>query len=153
MRWPPVPPPARRTLTALSRARRPPPAPNADQPPRRHQCDEQARAAVRDERQRDARRGEQRQADTNVQRGGGADQGGEPHGEQPPERIARGPCDPEPEPDERAEQEEDDDHADESPLLADGRENEIRVRVREVAELLLSLPQPYAEQPARPDPH
>ena len=42
-------------------------------------------------------------------------------------------------------------HADESPFLADGAEQEIGVGVRQIAELLLSLAEAGAEQPARAD--
>src|SRR2546422_604463 len=200
MRWPPVPPPARRTLTPtpaqrgtrnaergtegkgpffdpryadrrahdLFRAprsafrlrlssrrtvRAPPPPPHADQHPRRDERHEQARASVRDERQRDARRRQQRQAHADVQRGRHPNQRREPDREQLPEQIARRPRDPEAEPHERAEQDEDDHYPEEPPLLADRREDEIGVGVREVAQLLLPLPQPHAEQPPRADSH
>src|SRR5437660_12826563 len=156
MRWPPVPPPASRTFIAARIAsccpvRPAPPLPHADQHAGRDERDEQARASVRDERQRDPRRRQQRQAHTDVERRGDADQRGEPDREKLAERITRGARDPKPEPHERAEQREDDEYADEPPLLADRRKDEIRVRVGEIAELLLPLPQAHTEQPPRSD--
>ncbi len=59
--------------------------------------------------------------------------------------------DAEPQPHERAEQERDRDHADKPPLLTDRRENEVGVRIRQIAEFLLALPKPRAEQLARAD--
>src|SRR2546421_258870 len=82
---------------------------------------------------------------------GTADQGGEPHGKQLADRVPRRPRDAKPEPHERAEQDEQGQHTQESPLLADGREDEIGVGVRQVAEFLLALPEADAEQPSRPD--
>ena len=52
----------------------------------------------------------------------------------------------------RANSEHDDEHADEAPLLADGAEEEVGVGVRQVAELLLALPEAGAEEAARADP-
>ena len=43
-------------------------------------------------------------------------------------------------------------HAGEAPLLADGAEEEVRVRIGQIAQLLLPLPEPGAEEPARSDP-
>ena len=68
-----------------------------------------------------------------------------------PNGSGRGARDPEAEPAEQREQEHHDEHADESPLLADGAEEEIGVRVRQIAELLLSLAEAGAEQAARAD--
>src|SRR5205807_6960894 len=157
MRWPPVPPPASRTFIAARiglascRPVRPaPPLPHADQHAGRDERDEQVRASVRDEWQRDPGRRQQRQAHADVERRGDADQRGEPDREQLPEGITCGARDPKPEPHERAEQREDDEYADEPPLLADRRKDEIRVRVGELAELLLPLPQAHTEQPPRP---
>src|SRR5207244_4058562 len=191
IRWPPVPPPARRTFTAplrytlcgvqsaecgmearasyrgstfhfhsalrtpnsaLSSSHAPPPTPDANQHSGRHQCDEEPRPPIGDEGQRDAGRGQEREAYTHVERGGDADQPREPDRQQLAERLARRPRDAEPEPNERAEQDEDPEDAQEAPLLTDGREDEIGVGVREVAELLLSLSQPHAEQPPGADP-
>ena len=51
-----------------------------------------------------------------------------------------------------ANSEDHDQHAEESPLLADRAEQEIGVGVRQIAELLLALPEAGAEEPARADP-
>ena len=51
-----------------------------------------------------------------------------------------------------ANSEHDDEHADESPLLADRAEEEVGVGVRQIAELLLALAEAGAEQSARADP-
>src|SRR5438128_2564416 len=138
--------------SAISCSRTPPATPNADQHSGRHQCDEEARPPIGDEGQRDAGRGQEREAYSHVERGGDADQPREPDRQQLAERLARRPRDAEPEPNERAEQDEDPEDAQEAPLLTDGREDEIGVGVREVAELLLSLSQPHAEQPPGADP-
>src|SRR5712692_4428603 len=71
--------------------------------------------------------------------------------EQLPEGVPGIARDTEAEPDERAEQQRDREHAEEAPLLANGRENEIGVRVWQVAELLLALSESGAEQLPRPD--
>src|SRR5437588_5359709 len=128
-----------------------PPSPNADQDTGRDEGDEQARPPVGDEWQRDARGRKQGQAHTYVQRRGHPDQGGEPHGQELAERVTRRKGDAEAEPHERAEQHEQGEHAQETPFLTDGRENEVGVGIRQVAELLLALPEADAEQPSRPD--
>src|SRR5206468_4253071 len=71
--------------------------------------------------------------------------------EQLAERIRRVARDAEAEPDERAEQQGDRQHPEEAPLLSNRRENEIGVRIRQVAELLLALAEARAEELARPD--
>src|SRR6266704_5308033 len=158
MRWPPVPPPASRILTTPpERGSRnafrlsSPPSSDADQHPRRHQRHEQARAAVRDERERDAGGRQEREGHRDVERGRDADQFVEAHGEQLAERVARGSRDAAADPHEAAEQHEDREHAEEAPLLADGRKDEVRVCVGQVAELLLALSEPDPEEPAGPD--
>src|SRR2546426_1208391 len=183
MRWPPVPPPASKTLIGAPNAEfgmrnaechdkcraprpstsiphsafrtphlgDPPPSSDADQDPRGHQRHEQARAAVRDERERDAGGRQERESHRTLERGRDADQCGEAHGEQLAERVARGSRDAEADPHEAAEQHEDREHAEEAPLLADGRKDEVRVCVGQVAELLLALSQPDPEEPAGPD--
>src|ERR1041384_1737667 len=75
----------------------------------------------------------------------------DPGREQLAERILRVARDAEAEPDERAEQQRDREHAEEAPLLSNRRENEIGVRIRQVAELLLALAESGAEQLAGPD--
>src|SRR5438034_7039870 len=72
--------------------------------------------------------------------------------EELPERIRRMARDAKAKPDECAEQQGDREHAEEAPFLSDRREDEIGVRVREVAELLLALSESGAEQLPRPDP-
>src|SRR5512144_1176645 len=104
IRWPPVPPPAKRTFTA-SLPRRPPGAPlaHADEHPRRNERDEQTRSAVGHEGKRDPGGGEHGQGHADVQDRPDADDRGERRREQLSERIARRAGDPETEPDEQAE--------------------------------------------------
>src|SRR5438067_1104490 len=129
----------------------PPTSPYGDQRSRRHERHEQARAAVGNERQRDPRRREHGETDADVERRGEGDQRGQPHGQELPEPVARRPGDAEPQPRERAEQHHDHENADEAPLLADRTEDEIRVGIRQIPELLLPVPQAHAEQPSRAD--
>src|SRR5438876_12415435 len=71
--------------------------------------------------------------------------------EQLPEGVLGMARDTKAEPDERAEQQRNGEHAEEAPLLANRREDEIGVRVRQVAELLLALSESGAEQLPCPD--
>ena len=80
------------------------------------------------------------------------DHHGDAGGEQLPKEIGRAACDTKAEPEKRTEEHGDGEHADKPPLLTDRRENEIRVRVRQIAELLLALPDSHTQQLPRPDP-
>src|SRR5467141_2373573 len=72
-------------------------------------------------------------------------------GEELAERIRRIARDAKAEPHEGAEQQCDREHAEETPFLSDRREDEIGVRVRQVAELLLALSESRTEELPRPD--
>src|SRR5438105_2096937 len=128
-------PPLFRVPPSAFRVSSVPPSPNADQDTGRDEGDEQARPPVGDEWQRDTRGRKQGQAHAYVQRRGHPDQGGEPHGQQLAERVTRRKGDAEAEPHERSEQHEQGEHAQENPFLTDGREDEIGIRKRKVAEL------------------
>src|SRR5262245_12740240 len=78
---------------------------------------------------------------------------GEPHREVLPERIGRRACDTKPEPAEEGEEGDDDEDADEAPFLADRAEQEVRIGVGQIAQLLLALPESRAEDAARAESH
>ena len=143
-------------LHGVSSARRPRPlrrCSHADEHrPVAIERDEQTRAPVGDERQRDAGRGQHRQLHADVQHGAqmpisavSPAASSWPNGSRA-ERAMRKPSQMKrPNPTASTQ------HADEAPLLADRGEDEIGVGVRQVAELLLALADPHAEQPPRAD--
>src|SRR5439155_289768 len=75
------------------------------------------------------------------------DQDGDPERQVAAEGIGRPQSDPEPAPDQNDEEGDDGRGADEAQLLADDREDEIRVRFREVEELLAGRADALAEDP------
>ena len=114
--------------------------------------DDEARAAVGDERQRDP--GQRRDAEHRgeVDRRLAADERGDPRGEQLPERVAAAQRDGEAGERERGEGGDHGGRADQPELLADHREDHVRLLLGQVVDLLHALAEPLAGEPAGADP-
>src|SRR3954454_2890293 len=82
---------------------------------------------------------------------GEPDGGGQSHGQILAEWIGRGARDPKPQPAEESEERHYDANTDEAPLFPDRAEQEIRVGVGEIPQLLLALAEAHTEQLTRPD--
>ena len=141
-------------LPPLSRARRPgasaQPA-DIDEDPCAEQRDHLARSAVGHEREGEPRRRHQAERDRHVHERSEADRRRQSHREILPEGVGRGPRDAEPQPAEQGEERNDHQHSQEAPLLTDGAEEKVGVRVRQIAQLLLPFPEadPEAACPSR----
>ena len=113
--------------------------------------DHERRAADRQERQRDARHGQQPDDRADVDHGLPDDPRGDAGGEQHAEAIGRALRDPEADEPEAGEQPEHEQAADEAELLADDREDEVGVRVREEQPLGAARAEPDAVHAAAPE--
>src|SRR5207302_7440288 len=91
------------------------------------------------------------QAPADVEHDAQADHDADARREELAEWIRRVARDAEADPHEGAEEQRDREHADEAPFLTDRREDEIGIRVRKIAELLLTLSKADTEQPPCPD--
>ena len=87
-----------------------------------------------------------------MQRRGDADQRRETDGEQLAEGIGGAARDAEADPHERPKAQHHAEHAEEAELFTDRGEDEVGVRIGEIAELLLALAEPDAEQLSRAEP-
>src|SRR6266508_401384 len=115
---------------------------------RRNHRDEQGGAAERDEGQWQPLRRQQARHDPQVHEGLRRDQHGDPERQVRAEGVRRPQPDPQPAPDQNDEERDDGRRAHEAQLLGDDREDEIRVRFREVEELLAGRADALAENPA-----
>src|SRR5690349_1972624 len=147
--WPAVPPAA---ITHLSCDCEPVTATDVKEDPDGGEHDDDAGASIRHQGQRDP--GQRREADNGgqVQRSLPADDRRDPDRERLAERVAAAQGDPQARPAECRVRGENERDADETELLADDREDHVRVRLREVEDLLDALAQADAEDPARPEP-
>src|SRR6185436_19309278 len=118
----------------------------------RRQLDDQVRAAVGDERQRDPGERRESQNGHEIDRRLTADERDETGREVLSEGVPARQRDAESGPREERVGEDHAGRADEPELLADDRQDHVRVRFREVVDLLDSLAEPFAEQPARAEP-
>src|SRR5712691_6922371 len=147
--WPPVPPAAITHASSPFDCIR---APDVKENPRRAESCDQTRASVGDERQRDARERRDREHGREVDRRLAADQHREPGGEQLAERILAVERSPEAGPSERGVGGDHPSRAEEPELLADGREDHVRVRLGEIEDLDDAVADADAQRPARAQP-
>ena len=126
---------------------------DVDEDPGPKQRDHLAGASVRHERQRESGSRDQTERHSHVHERCKPDGGGQPHREILAERIGDRPSDSETEPAEQGKQGNHDADTEKSPFLTDRAEEKIRVRVREVPELLLAFAKADSEQLARANPH
>src|SRR6185503_16473797 len=126
--------------------------PNVDEDPGAKQGDHLAGASIRHEGQRESGGRNQTERHGHMHERRETDGGGQSYGEVLAERIGNRSRDAEAEPAEQGEEGQHDAHTDESPLLANGAEEKIRVRVGEVPELLLAFSKADPEQLARANP-
>ena len=126
---------------------------HVDEYPRRHQGDDQRRAPEADERQRDPRDGQDAddRPDVDDRLAGDPARGG--HRQQRAETVRCPVGGPKPVPGQDAEEAEDDQRPDQSPLLADHREDEVGVGVGQQPPFLPSAAQAEPVEMARAQSH
>src|SRR5581483_1202954 len=106
--------------------------------------DHEARPAVRDERERNPGQGSEPEDGREVDRRLAADERGDAGREPLPERVLAPDRETQPRVGEGAVAGDEDGRADEAELLADDGEDHVRVRFRQVVDLLDPLPEPAA---------
>src|SRR5216110_2120325 len=149
---PPVPPPAISNFTGLvhpSQFCRP--LRNIQQNAGGQEHDQQTRSAIADEGQRNSFRRHHSEHDSKINQRLAQHHRGDSQRQQPPEFVRRAEGSTHPAPAIDHKERDDSDCSEKAQLLADHRINKIRVRFRQIKELLFALHQTHACESARAD--